>query len=136
VLLPATMKLLGDWNWYLPRWLEWLPRIEPEDEETRLRIHVHDKRLELSGELDLSTALQLRRALREVESGHPDTLTVDLRRLSFLDSMGLGELVSAQNRARDTGTKLVLVKSPDTPIAQVLNTAGIDAQSASRTSRT
>src|SRR3954454_6667114 len=41
VLLPASMKLLGDWNWYLPRWLEWLPRvgaerdagprIEPED---------------------------------------------------------------------------------------------------------
>ena len=27
VLLPATMKLLGDWNWYLPRWLQWLPRI-------------------------------------------------------------------------------------------------------------
>ena len=28
VLLPASMKLLGDWNWYLPRWLEWLPRVE------------------------------------------------------------------------------------------------------------
>src|SRR5579885_2849319 len=28
VLLPATMKLLGEWNWYLPRWLEWLPRVE------------------------------------------------------------------------------------------------------------
>ena len=27
VLLPASMKLLGDWNWYLPRWLEWLPRV-------------------------------------------------------------------------------------------------------------
>jgi uncharacterized membrane protein YdfJ with MMPL/SSD domain len=27
VLLPATMKLLGDWNWYLPRSLDWLPRI-------------------------------------------------------------------------------------------------------------
>jgi uncharacterized membrane protein YdfJ with MMPL/SSD domain len=26
ILLPASMKLLGDWNWYLPRWLEWLPR--------------------------------------------------------------------------------------------------------------
>jgi RND superfamily putative drug exporter len=25
VLLPSTMKLLGRWNWYLPRWLEWLP---------------------------------------------------------------------------------------------------------------
>ena len=30
VLLPATMKLLGDWNWYLPAWLEWLPRFEHE----------------------------------------------------------------------------------------------------------
>ncbi len=30
VLLPATMKLLGDWNWYLPKWLEWLPRVSPE----------------------------------------------------------------------------------------------------------
>ncbi len=30
VLLPATMKLLGDWNWYLPKWLEWLPRLEGE----------------------------------------------------------------------------------------------------------
>jgi uncharacterized membrane protein YdfJ with MMPL/SSD domain len=26
VLLPATMKLLGKWNWYLPNWLEWLPK--------------------------------------------------------------------------------------------------------------
>ena len=24
------MKLLGDWNWYLPKWLEWLPRLEHE----------------------------------------------------------------------------------------------------------
>jgi uncharacterized membrane protein YdfJ with MMPL/SSD domain len=27
LLLPATMKLLGPRNWYLPRWLEWLPRV-------------------------------------------------------------------------------------------------------------
>ncbi len=26
VLLPASMKVLGDWNWYLPKWLEWLPQ--------------------------------------------------------------------------------------------------------------
>src|SRR5205823_5414689 len=35
VLLPATMKLLGDWNWYLPRWLEWLPRLNVEAELER-----------------------------------------------------------------------------------------------------
>ena len=31
VLLPASMKVLGDWNWYLPSWLEWLPRLEHEE---------------------------------------------------------------------------------------------------------
>jgi len=30
VLLPASMKLLGEWNWYLPRWLEWMPRLSAE----------------------------------------------------------------------------------------------------------
>ena len=46
VLLPATMKLLGDWNWYLPHWLEWLPRISreeavtPPQTETRPRVPV------------------------------------------------------------------------------------------------
>jgi len=29
ILLPASMTLLGDWNWYLPSWLEWLPRVGP-----------------------------------------------------------------------------------------------------------
>jgi len=28
ILLPASMKLLGDWNWYLPKWLEWMPHFE------------------------------------------------------------------------------------------------------------
>jgi uncharacterized membrane protein YdfJ with MMPL/SSD domain len=30
VLLPSAMKLLGDWNWYLPRWLSWVPTLTPE----------------------------------------------------------------------------------------------------------
>ena len=35
VLLPSAMKLLGDWNWYLPSWLEWLPRVGPRRTERR-----------------------------------------------------------------------------------------------------
>ncbi len=35
VLLPATMKLLGEWNWYLPRWLGWLPRVNLEGRSRR-----------------------------------------------------------------------------------------------------
>jgi uncharacterized membrane protein YdfJ with MMPL/SSD domain len=30
VVLPSAMRLLGAWNWYLPRWLEWLPRLQVE----------------------------------------------------------------------------------------------------------
>ncbi len=35
VVLPAAMKLLGDTNWYLPRWLEWLPRLQLESVASR-----------------------------------------------------------------------------------------------------
>ncbi len=31
------MKLLGEWNWYLPAWLGWLPTAEPEGEATAPR---------------------------------------------------------------------------------------------------
>ena len=31
VLVPASMKLLGNWNWYLPSWLEWMPDIRVKE---------------------------------------------------------------------------------------------------------
>src|SRR5207237_1029908 len=46
VLLPASMKLLGDWNWYLPKWLEWLPQFqagEPEPSPEPEREPAHDE---------------------------------------------------------------------------------------------
>jgi len=30
VLVPAAMRLLGKWNWYLPSWLGWLPQFHIE----------------------------------------------------------------------------------------------------------
>ena len=54
ILLPSAMKLLGDWNWYLPRWLQWLPEFKIEApasrpdphpatrvRRARRRVHVH-----------------------------------------------------------------------------------------------
>jgi RND superfamily putative drug exporter len=32
ILLPATMRLLGEWNWWLPSWLGWLPHVTIEGE--------------------------------------------------------------------------------------------------------
>jgi RND superfamily putative drug exporter len=39
VLLPATMSMLGRWNWYLPRWLDWLPRLQVESAAPRPAHH-------------------------------------------------------------------------------------------------
>ena len=36
ILVPSTMRLLGDYNWYLPSWLEWLPHIDIEGHEAAL----------------------------------------------------------------------------------------------------
>jgi RND superfamily putative drug exporter len=38
VLVPASMKLLGDRNWYLPKWLQWLPQLKVEGEEPELML--------------------------------------------------------------------------------------------------
>jgi RND superfamily putative drug exporter len=34
VVVPSVMAILGRWNWYLPRWLEWLPRVSLDSGET------------------------------------------------------------------------------------------------------
>jgi RND superfamily putative drug exporter len=33
ILVPAGMRLLGDRNWYLPKWLQWLPKLNVEGHE-------------------------------------------------------------------------------------------------------
>jgi RND superfamily putative drug exporter len=138
VLLPATMKLLGDWNWYLPGWLEWLPRVTPEEgpriaaptgEPAGLTIDVEqeDARVTLvaRGELTLETASLLREALAEHEHAAA-TVVLDLRDVAFLDSSGLGELLGAHQRARRQGRRLVLARRADSQVAQVLDISGLD----------
>jgi RND superfamily putative drug exporter len=46
-LVPSGMRLLGDWNWYLPKWLEWLPKMNVEGREPELQVHVPDSPAEL-----------------------------------------------------------------------------------------
>ena len=135
VLLPATMKLLGDWNWYLPRWLEWLPRVAVETERVEhpadavLAIDVarEDGRtsLRLTGELDLQTTPQFRDRLADVEP-QDGTLVVDLRRLTFIDSSGIGELVGAHQRARRAHRRIVLVRRDGTAIDRTLHLTAVD----------
>ena len=39
ILVPATMKLLGDWNWYPPKWLQWLPDFHVEGNQEKSDPH-------------------------------------------------------------------------------------------------
>ena len=67
----------------------------------------------LAGELDLSSVAKVQEELRRVEATSPATLVVDLSKLSFLDSTGLRCIVTADERARDDGRRIVIVRGPD-----------------------
>jgi RND superfamily putative drug exporter len=47
ILVPSTMKLLGDRNWYLPKWLEWLPKVDVEGHGIEPDVVVPDTPAEL-----------------------------------------------------------------------------------------
>ncbi len=46
VLVPASMRLLGHWNWYLPSWLEWLPHLSIEGTREKPEPPTPDEKLE------------------------------------------------------------------------------------------
>jgi RND superfamily putative drug exporter len=142
-LLPASMKLLGDWNWYLPKWLDWLPHVAhepavagaaptaaapaqrsaPAVSHGELSIEPISENghvmLRLEGDLDMVTAPKLAKHLHEAEDDRPDVVVVDLRGLRFMDSSGIRELFAATRRARMEGRRLVVVTGSD-PIDRVL----------------
>jgi anti-anti-sigma factor len=124
-----------EWNWYLPDGLRRLLRLEPAEEpaapvapppglQVRVEEHGDSVWLELSGELDIDTKLKLKGELARAEAGRPRTIVLDLRRLEFMDSMGLGVLLGALRRSRTGGWRLVLVKGPE-PIEQLLQITGV-----------
>jgi putative drug exporter of the RND superfamily len=47
ILVPSAMKLLGDRNWYLPKWLQWLPKVDVEGHAAAERVVVPDTPAEL-----------------------------------------------------------------------------------------
>ena len=67
----------------------------------------------LVGELDLSTVAKVQEELRRVEASAARTIVIDLSKLTFLDSTGLRCIVTADERARDEGRRMVIVRGPD-----------------------
>jgi anti-anti-sigma factor len=79
----------------------------------------------LVGELDLSTVAKVQEELRRVEANAPATLVVDLSKLTFLDSTGLRCIVTADERAREEGRRIVIVRGPD-PVQRVFAITRLD----------
>jgi anti-anti-sigma factor len=74
----------------------------------------------LRGELDLSSTAKLQEELDRLEAGAPQTIVLDLSKLVFLDSTGLRCLVTADERARANGRRVVMVRGPD-PVQRVFS---------------
>ena len=83
--------------------------LEVETKSGEGRLH-----LMLKGELDLSTVEQVEQELDAAEARDEKLLVIDLSRLTFLDSTGLRLMVTADQRARQDGRRLVIVRGPDT----------------------
>jgi anti-anti-sigma factor len=77
-------------------------------------------RISLKGELDLSTVGKVQDELRRVEAAAPAVMVLDLSKLTFLDSTGLRCLVTADERAREEGRRVVIVRGPE-PVQRVFS---------------
>ena len=78
--------------------------------------------LVLRGEFDLTGVKVFEEAVASVRPRH--ALLLDLNELTFLDSSGLGALVSLHQQARSGGWSL-LVAAPQPPVAMVLRISGL-----------
>jgi anti-anti-sigma factor len=70
-------------------------------------------RLVLKGELDLSTVSKVEEELRRAEASEPSVLVLDLSGLNFLDSTGLRLIVATDQRGRENGRRVAVVKGPE-----------------------
>ena len=78
----------------------------------------------VQGEIDLSTAPELREAIGKAIEQGADKLAIDLRDVSFMDSMGLGVLIGARRRLHESGRQFALICA-DGPCLRVIEISGV-----------
>jgi anti-sigma B factor antagonist len=81
--------------------------------------------VQLTGELDISSASSVESRLIEVEQREPERLILDLRRVNFIDSTGLSMIINADGRARKAGRRLTIVSGDGVP-RRILRTVGLE----------
>lgn len=92
--------------------------------DTRIRLD-HEVVIAVRGEVDAVTVGELRRGVHLALTTHrPHHLLVDLAMVTFMDSMGIGTLISAQRAARELGCRLT-VADPSPFIYRTLHMMGL-----------
>jgi anti-sigma B factor antagonist len=81
-------------------------------------------RVVAAGEIDMSTAAQMRESLNATLDKRPSVLVVDLAAVTFIDSTGVAALVHARNRAIEEGASLTVV-NPQPIVRRVLHVTGM-----------
>jgi anti-sigma B factor antagonist len=79
----------------------------------------------LRGEFDLASRDEFRVQMARLVIGAHSPVVVDLSRVTFLDSAGLGVLVGTEKNAADAGVEIIL-DSPQVGVRQVLEITGLD----------
>jgi anti-sigma B factor antagonist len=81
--------------------------------------------IDVRGTLDAATVDALRHSLlTTLHAEHPVTMIVDLTFVTFMDSMGIGALVTGCNAARETGTRFIL-RNPSEFVHRQLRVTGL-----------
>lgn len=82
--------------------------------------------LAITGELDVSCARHFGNFLRDAVAEDLESLVIDLRSVTFIDSTGLVLLIKADTLAREEGFQLRIVRSPTEIVTAVFEVSGID----------
>jgi anti-sigma B factor antagonist len=95
-------------------------------EDLSIHVHVHEDMqvFDLVGSLDIATSPTVRAALTSASERGSHRLIVDLTRVDFLDSTGLGALIGGQRRAKEFGGEVRLV-AKEGQILRLLRITGL-----------
>jgi anti-sigma B factor antagonist len=106
------------------------PRPDVDDASLPIAIEIRrgsgfgDSIIAVSGEIDVATSPELSQAIHGALE-QATSITIDLSATTFIDSSGLGVLVSALKRARELGHESVTLRGVQEPVRRVLEITGL-----------
>lgn len=105
-----------------------MPATDGQDATELLDIDVSEaggvRVVRLEGELDMAGVDRFERGLAIDRPPERATFVIDLRALDFIDSSGLRALIMAEQRVRDRGGRLIVIRGTDR-VNEVLEMTGV-----------